>query len=67
MKRDDHVYVRHILFCIEGIEEYTQQLTFEKFIINKLIQDGVLGNLEIIGEAVKNICDEFRNLHTEIP
>ena len=67
MKKDDLIYVRHILTCIGSIEEYTEQMTFGKFLLNKLVQDGVLRNLEIIGEATKNISDEFRNQHPEIP
>ncbi|MBI5226960.1 DUF86 domain-containing protein [Candidatus Micrarchaeota archaeon] len=34
---------------------------------NKLLQDGVVRQLEIIGEATKNISKEFRSKHTNIP
>jgi uncharacterized protein with HEPN domain len=67
MKKDDIVYINHILSCIQSIEDYTDKMIFEEFLTTKLVQDGVLRNLEIIGEATKNISVEFRNEHPEIP
>lgn len=49
------------------IEEYTDSLTKEEFLKSHLIQDAVLRRLEIIGEAVKNIPSEVRNIYSDIP
>ncbi len=46
---------------IEMIEEYIRSLTEEEFYKNRQVQDAVLRRLEIIGEAVKNIDEDFRN------
>ena len=65
----DSVYLKHILDAINVIEEYIKGIDFEEFQEhkNKLIQDGVIRELEIVGEAVKNISADFRNFHGEIP
>lgn len=67
MKRDIRVYIEDILESIEKIKEYTKPISEENFYKNIQIQDAVLRRLEIIGEAVKNISQEFRDKHPEIP
>jgi len=67
MKRDIRVYVEDILESIEKIVEYTEPITEDDFYKNTQIQDAVLRRLEIIGEAVKNVPQEFRDKYPEIP
>ena len=67
MKRDMRVYIEDILECIARIEEYTKEITDDDFYDNTQIQDAVLRRLEIIGEAVKSIPQEFRDRYPEIP
>ena len=67
MKRDMRVYIEDILECIAKIEEYTKEITEDDFYENTQIQDAVLRRLEIMGEAVKNIPQEFRDRYPEIP
>lgn len=67
MKRDMQVYIEDILECIARIEEYTKEITDNDFYENIQIQDAVLRRLEIIGEAVKNIPQQFRDRYPEIP
>jgi uncharacterized protein with HEPN domain len=54
MKRDDSIYLRHILDAINRIEEYLQQVDDTTFFTHYLVQDGVIRQLEIIGEAVNS-------------
>jgi uncharacterized protein with HEPN domain len=63
----DKLYVKHILDAINLIEGYVKDINYEKFLENKLIQDGVVRELEIIGEAAKNLSSEFKNSRKEIP
>lgn len=53
MKRDDTVYLIHILKAISFIEEYTQDLSEKDFQSNNLVQDGTIRQIQIIGEASK--------------
>ena len=48
-------YLQHILDAIERITVYTEDIDEVRFINDTLIQDAVVRNLEVIGEAAKNI------------
>jgi uncharacterized protein with HEPN domain len=62
-KRDDTVYLRHILDAIQRIQEYITAVSYDQFLGNVLLQDGVVRQLEIIGEAATRISVEFRDTH----
>jgi len=57
--KDDKVYLVHIIECIGHIESSVSGGGKEEFFASRLIQDAVIRNLEIIGEAVKNISKDF--------
>jgi uncharacterized protein with HEPN domain len=65
-KRDDTVYLRHILDAIQRIQEYITGISYNQFVDNLLLQDGVMRQLEIIGEAATGLTAEFRNAHPGI-
>ena len=67
MTRDMRLYIEDILGSISKIERYTNDINENEFLTNTQIQDSVLRRLEIIGEAVKNIPDDFRNRYPQIP
>ena len=64
--KDQSVYLKHIRDAISKIEVYTVGGRAE-FFKNTMIQDAVIRNLEVIGEAVRNISAEFRKQHPRIP
>ncbi|MBI4203856.1 MAG: DUF86 domain-containing protein [Betaproteobacteria bacterium] len=45
-------YLGHILEAIQRINRYTRDMTEASFLENELVQDAVIRNIEIIGEAV---------------
>ena len=51
-KRDTRVFLEDILESIEKIEEYTTDVNEEEFYENTFVQDAVIRQLEIIGEAI---------------
>ena len=73
MKRDPQRlpdYLNHILEAIKRIEEYVSELDEMAFLGNKLVQDAVIRNFEVIGEASNNIekrFPEFVAAHPELP
>lgn len=64
--RDNGVFLLHIATSFEKIVKYLQGMDEEAFSKNPLVQDAVVRNYEIIGEAAKNITEDFRALHPEI-
>ena len=55
MSKDDNVYLRHILEAITKIEKYTKSVSHKDFVADSLVQDGVVRQIEIIGEATKRL------------
>lgn len=63
-------YLGHILAAIERIERHTSDVDELGFLNSELIQDAVIRNIEIIGEASNNIQrvdPVFAAQHAEIP
>lgn len=63
-------YLAHILEAIERIGRYTEGLDDVAFLDNELVQDAVIRNIAIIGEASNNIekrYPEFAAAHSELP
>ena len=63
-------YIEHILGALERIERYTAGKSEIEFMADTLLQDGVLRNLGIIGEAAHRLladAPEFVAEHSEIP
>jgi len=67
MKRDDSIYLHHILDAIAKIKEYVKDIEQESFYSKTLIQDGVIRQIEIIGEATKHLSAELRTKYPNIP
>jgi len=65
MKRD-LVYLDHIREAIERIMAYSADGR-EKFFHNRMAQDAVIRNFEIIGEAVKHLSDDLKDGRPEVP
>jgi uncharacterized protein with HEPN domain len=66
MPREAKAFLRDILEAARRIEEYIADLDFEHFCSSDLVRDGVVRNLEIIGEATKNLPKEMMVKHPEI-
>lgn len=64
--KDDKVFLQTILECIVKIERYTNSGK-QKFMSSDLIQDAVIRNLEIVGEATKRVSQGTKERHQEIP
>ena len=63
-------YLGHITEAIERIQRYTGGLDEAGFVRSQLVQDAVIRNFEIIGEASRNIerhHPDFADAHPELP
>jgi len=67
MEKDDTVYLRHVLDAINTIEEYLQGVKEDKFKATRLLQDGTIRQIEIIGEVVRHMSKDIRKTYPEIP
>lgn len=52
-------YLAHITHAISRINEYVDDIDEISFLTNSLVQDAVVRNIEVIGEASRNICKHF--------
>ena len=66
MSRDESLYLADIQESCEQVMRFTKGMTYKDFVHNELHFDAVLRNLEIIGEAVKNISEETRQNYPNI-
>ena len=63
-------YLTHILQAIDRIQNYTDELDEVAFLQNEMAQDAVIRNLEVIGEASRNIRQRYSavaDAHPELP
>lgn len=67
MKRGDTVFLQHILDAIQCIRQRLRDVSQEQFWQNDLVQDAVIRQLEIIGEASRNLSDDLRGAHSQVP
>ncbi len=67
MRTDQSAFLNHILDAIKKIEKYIQGIDEEAFKKNDLVQDGVIRQIEIIGEAVKRISDDLTSQSPHVP
>jgi uncharacterized protein with HEPN domain len=59
--------LRDINFTIQKIVRYTSQLDHHAFLTDELVIDDVARNLEIMGEAARQLPEEFKRVHRHIP
>lgn len=63
-------YLLHMLEAADRVLEYTSGVSEEQFLANQMLQDAVVRNIEIIGEAAKNLLEagpEFAAKYPSIP
>lgn len=59
--------LEHIVSTIENIEEYSVDITEEMLYHDKLRTHAIIYNLQIVGEAVYKLTNEFKNSHQNTP
>ena len=67
MKRDYRVYLRDILQAFRNAQQFVEGLSYEKFITDRKTISAVVRELEIAGEATKQLPASFRRKYPDIP
>lgn len=65
--KSDQIYVEHIIDAINLINKYLKGVSFEEFYNDSLLQDGVIRQFSIIGEAANKLSGDFKKENSEIP
>ena len=63
----DREYLAHICSAIDRINRYLNGKSESDFMADELTQDGVMRNLEIIGEAVSKLSPELKLKYDDVP
>jgi uncharacterized protein with HEPN domain len=66
-ERGAKAFMQDMLEAARRIRVYTTGMDFDTFKEDYKTQDAVLRNLEVLGEAAKNIPKEFADKHPSLP
>lgn len=66
-KKNPLFFLEDIKNSLNKIFKYTEDIDYNQFINNDMIKDAVERNFEIIGEAVKNLPEDFKAKYPNIP
>jgi len=66
-ERKDADLIADLLNAGRRIRDYLRGMSFREFEKDLKTQDAVIRNLEVIGEAVKLLSEEFKRKHPEVP
>ena len=66
MSRNWELFLRDMLEAAQRVIRYTSEREMAVFMAHEMAYDATLRNLEILGEAAKNIPEEIRQLHPAV-
>ncbi len=64
---NDAAQLHYMLDAIEQLERYIRGMSESEFCSRPMVQDAVARQVEIVGDAAKNISPEFQVLHPKFP
>lgn len=66
-KRDPDLLVQDMLDSLRKIEFYTAGMDHSAFLGDAKTIDAVVRNLEVLGEAARQVPDDFASRHPDVP
>ena len=66
-KRSSVILLEDIGLALAKIARYVAGMDRQAFMASEITIDAVVRNLEVIGEAVKQLPDEFKAQHSSLP
>ena len=67
MKRDYKLFIKDILECINKIDNFVGEMSFDEFMRDEKTKSAVVRELEVMGEATKNIPKSIRDKYKNLP
>ena len=67
MSRDLGLYLTDIINSVDRIKDYTRNMNYDDFVEGRKTYDAVIHNLQIIGEATKQVPEIIRQKYPDIP
>ena len=64
--KDDLVFIKHVLESIVAIEDFTKNIQKRALFSDRLRRSAIVREIEIIGEAVKNISNPTKEKYSEV-
>ena len=64
--RHDRLYLYDIIECCDRVADYTDGVSEEDYHVNPMLQDALVRNIEVVGEAVKNLSSDITDAHPQI-
>ena len=61
------LFLEDMIESMDKIQEYIGDLSYEEFSTKNIVIDAVVRNLEVMGEAAKNVPASIRENYTHIP
>ncbi len=65
-ERSDGVYLLHIVDSLQDVLDFLDGKEYSDFVESKLLVNAVVRSFEIVGEAAKNLSEEFRSSNPDI-
>ncbi len=66
MNKDDSIHLQHIVEAIEQIERYTRGMSESEFASRSMVQDAVMRQIQVIGEAANCVSIDFQGEHPKL-
>lgn len=66
-RKDNKLYLGHVIESCKKISGFIKSHDAKEFFQDGILQDAVMYQLSVIGEALKNTTQEFKDNHEEIP
>jgi uncharacterized protein with HEPN domain len=67
MTQPDELYLRHMLDAMDRVIELTQRTSFEEFELDWVVQDALLHELQVVGEAAGRVSKGLADAHPLVP
>ncbi len=65
--KENIVFIKHILDSINAIEDFSKGMSRKELSSNRMKQSAIVREIEVIGEAVKNISDNLKENYSSVP